>query len=48
VADWSASSRNDCSVLAIGRILLTRIAVTAAQALAAVIRSTEQVAPNSG
>ena len=48
VADWSASPRNDCSVFTIGRILLTRIAVTAAQAIAAVTCSTEEVAPNWG
>lgn len=48
VAEWSASPRNDCSVFTIGRILLSRIAITAAQALAAVICSTEQVAPNWG
>lgn len=48
VADWSASPRNDCSVFTIGRILLRRIHVTAAQALVAVICSSEEVAPNWG
>lgn len=48
VAEWSASSRNDCSVFTIGRIMLHRIAVTAAQAVAAIGRATEQAAPNWG
>ncbi|MHB1158003.1 MAG: hypothetical protein ACYC26_14345, partial [Phycisphaerales bacterium] len=48
VAEWSACSRNDCSVFTIGRIMLHRFAVTAAQAVAAVVRATEQAAPNWG
>lgn len=48
VREWSCSSRNDCSVFTIGRILLGRLRITAAQAIAAVIQATREVTPNWG
>jgi hypothetical protein len=47
-AGWTASSKNDCSVFTIGRIMLNRITVSVAHALRALIEATEQAAPNWG
>jgi hypothetical protein len=46
--DWSTSSKNGCSVFTIGRVMITRIAVSAAQALQALIDATEEAVPNWG
>ena len=46
--DWSSSTRNECSVFTIARIMLNRVEVTPAQSLAAVIAATEDAAPNWG
>jgi hypothetical protein len=46
--DWSSSTRNDCSAFTIGRIMLRRLQVTIAQAIAAVIAATEEVSRNWG
>jgi hypothetical protein len=45
---WTAGSKNDCSVFTIGRVMLTRIAVSAAEALRALIAATEEAAPKWG
>jgi hypothetical protein len=47
-AQWAASTRNECSVFTIGRIMLLRLNTSVADALAAVIASTEEVSPNWG
>lgn len=46
--DWSASTRNDCSVFTIGRIMVLKLRITLPQALAALIAATEQVLPKWG
>jgi hypothetical protein len=46
--DWSSSTRNECSVFTIGRIMLTRLRITVPAALAAVIVATEEAVPNWG
>ena len=46
--EWSSSTRNECSVFTIGRIMLIRVELTAAQSLAAVIAATEEAVPNWG
>jgi Transposase DDE domain len=45
---WSSSTRNQCSVFTIGRIMLTRLELSVSQAVAAVNTATEEVAPNWG
>jgi hypothetical protein len=46
--DWSASTRNECSVFTIGRIMLARLRITLAAALRAIIAATEQTGPKWG
>ena len=46
--DWSSSTRNECSVFTIGRIMLRRLRVAVSQALAAVIAATEEAVPKWG
>ena len=46
--DWSSSTRQECSVFTIGRIMPWRIQPTAAAALTALIAATEEVIPNWG
>jgi hypothetical protein len=46
--DWSSSTRNDCSVFTIGRIMLARPRIPITTALRAVIAVTEEVVPNWG
>jgi hypothetical protein len=46
--DWSSSTRNECSVFTIGRIMLVRLRTTVSQALLAVISATEDAVPNWG
>lgn len=46
--EWSASSKNDCSVFTIGRIMTTRIRVRVTQVLQALIDATEEVVPKWG
>jgi len=46
--DWSSSTRNECSVFTIGRIMLARVHTTARESLRAVIAATEEVTPNWG
>jgi hypothetical protein len=46
--DWTASSKNDCSVFTIGRVMITRMTVSVAQVLKTLIEATEQAAPNWG
>jgi hypothetical protein len=45
---WTASSKNDCSVFTIGRIMLTRSPVSTATALEAFTKATEQAVPKWG
>jgi hypothetical protein len=45
---WSSSTRNECSVFTIARIMLKRVEVTAAQSVAAVIAATENAVPKWG
>jgi hypothetical protein len=45
---WTASSKNDCSVFTIGRVMLTRITATAAQSVQALIAATEAAVPKWG
>lgn len=47
-ADWSSSTRIECSVFTIGRIMLTKIQTTAAEALHALILATEEAAQKWG
>ncbi len=47
-SDWSASSKNDCSVFTIGRIMIARIRVRITQALQALIDATEEAVPKWG
>lgn len=46
--DWASSTRNECSVFTIGRIMLPRLQTTIADAIAAVIAATEDVIPKWG
>jgi hypothetical protein len=46
--DWASSTRNECSVFTIGRIMLCRINIGVSAALAAVMAATEEVSPNWG
>jgi hypothetical protein len=46
--DWSASTRNECSVFTIGRIMLLRLETTLADALDAVVTATEEAVPKWG
>jgi len=46
--DWSASTRNQCSVFTIGRIMLLRLQITVAAAVTALIAATEEAVPNWG
>ena len=46
--DWSSSTRNQCSVFTIGRIMLLRLKLPIAHVLAALIAATEEVSPNWG
>jgi hypothetical protein len=46
--DWASSTRNECSVFTIGRIMLNRIKTSLATAFAAIIVATEEVVPNWG
>jgi hypothetical protein len=44
--DWASSTRNECSVFTIGRIMLNRLKIAIANALQAVIAATEDAVPN--
>jgi len=46
--EWSASSKNDCSLFTIGRIMIERIRPTAFQVVQTLIRATEQAGENWG
>lgn len=46
--DWSSSTRNECSVFTIGRIMLHRIPIRLSEALAAIIAATEEAVPKWG
>jgi hypothetical protein len=46
--DWSSSSRNECSVFTIGRIMLQRLEIPVSDAVAAIIAATEEAVPNWG
>jgi len=46
--DWSSSTRNQCSVFTIGRIMLYRIQTRPSAAIAAFIAATEQAVPKWG
>jgi hypothetical protein len=46
--DWSSSTRNECSVFTIGRIMLPRLPIRVSNALAAVLAATEEVIPKWG
>lgn len=46
--DWTASSKNDCSVFTIGRLMIQRLRASAARALQAFITATEEAVPNWG
>lgn len=46
--DWCSSTRNECSVFTVGRIMLERLRIPASRILAALIAATEEVAPNWG
>ena len=45
---WSAGSRNDCSVFTIGRVMLTRLSCSTAQALNALLAATDEAVPKWG
>jgi hypothetical protein len=45
---WTAGSKNDCSVFTIGRVMISRTQVSAAQAVRAVTEATEEAAPKWG
>jgi hypothetical protein len=47
-ARWTASSKNDCSVFTIGRVMLTRMTISAALCLRALIEATEKAVGNWG
>jgi hypothetical protein len=46
--DWSSSTRNECSVFTIGRIMLRRLRIPVLAALTAIIAATEEVIPKWG
>jgi preprotein translocase subunit SecG len=46
--DWSSSTRNECSVFTIARIMQTRLQTTTRAVLAAIIAATEEVIPKWG
>lgn len=46
--NWSSSTRNQCSVFTIGRIMLQRLRTNISSILAAIIAATEEVVPNWG
>jgi hypothetical protein len=46
--DWSSSTRNECSVFTIGRIMISRLPTRISEALAAIIAATEQAVPKWG
>ncbi len=46
--DWCSSTRNECSVFTIGRIMLSRRRTKLRDALAAIIAATEEAVPNWG
>jgi hypothetical protein len=46
--DWSSSTRNECSVFTIGRIMLDRITTALSTAFNALIAATEQAVPKWG
>ena len=46
--NWASSTRNECSVFTIGRIMLNRTQTGLSKALAAVIDATEQAVPKWG
>lgn len=46
--DWCSSTRDECSVFTIGRIMLNRIQTSASHALAALIAATEEIVPKWG
>ena len=46
--NWSSSTRTECSVFTIGRIMLTRLHHPVATALIALITATEEAVPNWG
>jgi hypothetical protein len=46
--DWSASSKNDCSVFTIGRVMIGRISVCVPQAVQAVVDATVEAVPKWG
>jgi hypothetical protein len=45
---WSASSKNDCSVFTIGRVMLERLTCSAPQAFHALLAATEEAVPKWG
>jgi hypothetical protein len=46
--DWTASSKNDCSVFTIGRIMIHQLAISAAQVLRSFVNATEEAVPKWG
>jgi hypothetical protein len=46
--DWSSSTKNDCSVFTIGRIMLLRLKTPLAKVLNAILAATEEAVPNWG
>ena len=46
--DWSANSKNDCSVFTIGRTMVTRIRVRVRRVVQALIEATEEAVPKWG
>ncbi|WP_428937746.1 transposase [Fontivita pretiosa] len=47
-SQWASSTRNQCSVFTIGRIMCLRLKTTVSHALAAIMAATEQVVRNWG
>lgn len=45
---WTASSKNDCSVFTIGRVMVTRLDAPVAQVVRALLEATEEAVPNWG
>jgi hypothetical protein len=46
--DWTASSKNDCSVFAIGRVMIDRISVSIVAVLRAIAIATQEAVPKWG
>jgi hypothetical protein len=46
--NWASSTRNECSVFTIGKIMLTRLSLRIASVLQAIITATEDAVPNWG